>query len=292
MAGERLIEVVNGDAAGRHGDPRAGSDEAAQARPESRSWTAIVLAGQRPGIDPLASHFGLDLKALVPVAGEAMVTHVVRTLHQCAEVVQIVVLAQNVDALRDAVTMGGGATLLSSGGGISTSILRIAGEADAPWPVLITTADHPLLTPQMITQFLGDVGNADLAVGMVERQTMLAHYPDARRTWLKFADGAWSGANVFALTGDRARAALDLWASAERDRKSPARLFLHFGPMLALRALTRTIGLSNALARAGQRLGLTARLVPMTDPVAAIDVDKPSDHAQAEAILAERRPAS
>jgi hypothetical protein len=58
--------------------------------------------------------------------------------------------------------------------------------------------------------------------------------------------------------------------------------------MLAVRALTRTIGLADALARAGQRLGLSARLIAMPMAEAAIDVDKPADHALAETILARR----
>ena len=86
----------------------------------------------------------------------------------------------------------------------------------------------------------------------------------------------------------RALAALRLWAAAEQDRKTAWKLFLHFGPLLALRALTRTIGLGAALGRAGKRIGLSARLVPLSDAEAAIDVDKPSDHAQAEEILAKR----
>ena len=86
--------------------------------------------------------------------------------------------------------------------------------------------------------------------------------------------------------------ALDLWADAEQDRKKAWRLFLHFGLRLASRALTRTIGLRRALDLAGKRLGLEARLVEMSDPVAAIDVDKLSDHMLAEKILAEREAVS
>jgi 2-phospho-L-lactate transferase/gluconeogenesis factor (CofD/UPF0052 family) len=63
---------------------------------------------------------------------------------------------------------------------------------------------------------------------------------------------------------------------------------LHFGLRLATRALTRTIGLHQAMERAGKRLGLDAKLVPMSDPVAAIDVDKLSDHMLAEKILTAR----
>jgi hypothetical protein len=34
--------------------------------------------------------------------------------------------------------------------------------------------------------------DGDLAVAMVERQTMLKQFPDAQRTGLRFSDGAWS----------------------------------------------------------------------------------------------------
>ena len=120
---------------------------------------------------------------------------------------------------------------------------------------------------------------------MAERRTVLAAYPDNRRTWLKFRDGAWSGANLFALRNARAHAALRTWAEVEQDRKKALRLLWHFGPFLALRAMTRTVGLQQALDRAARRLGLTARLVAMPQAEAAIDVDKPSDLQLAERIL-------
>lgn len=252
------------------------------------TWTAVVLAGQRPGVDPLASHFGETWKALVSVGGEPMVTRVVRTLSQVREIGRIIVLAQDVRAIEGAVAKGGAAELRASSDGISLSILKLVSAEDVAWPVLVTTADHPLLTPDMVREFLGGTGAADVAIGMVERTTMRAAYPANKRTWLRFSDGAWSGANLFALRSDRAMAALRLWAEAEQDRKTAWKLFLHFGPVLALRALTRTIGLGAALVRAGKRLGLSARLVPLSEAEAAIDVDKPSDHVLAEEILGKR----
>jgi GTP:adenosylcobinamide-phosphate guanylyltransferase len=252
------------------------------------SWTAIVLAGQRPGPDRLAAAFGERWKALVRVGGEPMVTRVIRTLSGTPGIARIIVLGQEPEALQSAVDAGGAAALIASKSGISESILAVAGTSAAPWPVLVTTADHPLLTPDFVSAFLADSGGADLAVGMVEKQVMLAAYPDNKRTWLKFRDGHWSGANLFALNGPAARGALRLWAEAEKDRKKAWKLFLHFGPWLAFRALTRTIGLNHALVLAGRRLQLTAKIVPLADAEAAIDVDKVSDHAQAEAILAIR----
>lgn len=254
-----------------------------------KAWTAVILAGQRPGQDPLAAAFGGAWKALIHIDGAPMITHVLRTLHASGRFARIIVLAQEEAVLADAIADGGGADFMPSGRGISTSILSATAALDQPWPLFVTTADHPLLTTAMIDAFLAQAGEADLSVGMVERETMRAAYPDNQRTWLKFRDGHWSGTNLFAFTSDRAKAALTLWSAAEQDRKTVWKLFLHFGPWLALRALTRTIGLGEALQAAGQRLGLSAKLAPMPQAEAAIDVDKVSDHALASQIIARRK---
>lgn len=250
-------------------------------------WTCIVLAGQRPGPDMLAQHFALERKALVPVRGEPMICHVVRTLHMSPHIGTIIILSQDAEHLRSAVDAAGGAILVESQNSISLSIKAQAETLGFSSPLLVTTADHPLLTVEMIDEFVRHA-DGDVAVAMVERQTMLKQFPDAQRTWLRFSDGAWSGANLFALMTQKSSFALELWADAEQDRKKAWRLFLHFGLFLAIRALTRTIGLHQAMERAGKGLGLDAQLVPMSDPVAAIDVDKLSDHVLAEKILTER----
>ncbi len=256
-------------------------------------WTAIILAGQRPGIDPLAEHFNMKWKALIPVGGQAMLSHVVRTLRQCPEIGRIVILAQDPAAMADAATDGGGVdAIVMSENSISNSLAAVLGQAEAPWPVLVTTADHPLLSPEMIAQFLNEAAGADIAIAMVEKTTMMKEFPKNRRTWLKFSDGYWSGANLFAMRTERIIPALNLWAKAEQDRKVPVKLFRHFGLWLMFRAITRTIGLADGLIKAGRRLGLSAKLVPMRDPIAAIDVDKPADHELAEHILSARSLAS
>lgn len=247
-----------------------------------------MLAGQRPAVDQFASLFGEKYKALIPVCGVPMVTHVIRTLSEIDAIGHIVVLAQEPEVLTEAVAAGGTATIVPSMAGISQSILSVAGTDIAPWPVLLTTADHPLLTPDMVESFLDSATDCDVAVGMVERTVLLSHYPENKRTWLRFADGAWSGANLFALVNANARSALTLWAQAEQDRKKAWKLFLHFGPWLALRAITRTIGLAHAFGLAGKRLRLSAKLVPLDYPDAAIDVDKVSDHEMAERIMKAR----
>jgi CTP:molybdopterin cytidylyltransferase MocA len=250
--------------------------------------TAIVLAGQRPGVDAFASQFGMDVKALVPLAGEAMLTHVVRTLNASPLIGDVIVLSQQPERLHSAISAGGGARIWQSNAGISSSLLELADSDAAGYPWLVTTADHPLLTVGMIDQFLGDA-KGDLSVGMVSRTNMLATYPDNKRTWLKFADDGWSGANLFFLGNRKVHAALMLWSAAEKDRKKAWKMFWHFGPWLAFLSIARRITMQRAMERAGIALKLAVCLVAMTDPVAAIDVDKMSDHDTAENIIQNRR---
>jgi GTP:adenosylcobinamide-phosphate guanylyltransferase len=251
-------------------------------------WTALILAGQRPSVDPLAAAFGETFKALVPVGGRPMVARVVETVLNVPCVSKVVILCQQPEIIRAVLPDHAKLSYVESQSGISQSILSVAGTEAAPWPLFVTTADHPLLTHDMVAHFLDASGSVDVAVGMVERATILAVYPDNKRTWIKLRGGAWSGANLFALSNETARKALTLWVSAEKDRKQLFKLFWHFGPLIALRAITRTISLQDGIAALGCRLGLNARAVALPFAEAAIDVDKLSDHRLVEEILTAR----
>jgi GTP:adenosylcobinamide-phosphate guanylyltransferase len=255
-------------------------------------WTAIVLAGERPGETGFASAYGVPAKALIPVAGEPMLSRVARTLLGSPSIGRILVLAQQPDAL-----FAGGAAWLANeprigtavaGDGISASVAEVAGSAAAPWPVLVTTADHALLRPEMIEAFIGESKGADAAFAMVERKVVEQAYPQTKRTWITLRDGHYSGANLFALRTPASLSGVRFWSRAEQYRKTVWRLLLFFGPSMFLRAVTRTLSLDEASARAGRKLRLRLRPVLLPYAEASIDVDKPADLELAERILAGR----
>ncbi|WP_240616830.1 NTP transferase domain-containing protein [Sphingorhabdus sp. YGSMI21] len=255
-------------------------------------WTAIILAGQRPEGDPMAEYCNVRYKALIPIHGQTMLERVTRTLMASPHIGRIVIMAQSPGDLQAGLSPDlaehGAIAFVPSNDGIATSIHGVVGSDIAPWPVLVTTADNALLTGEILDGFFKGHSGQDVAVGVVERRTMLAAYPDARRTWLKFRGGAYSGANLFALLDDRAKPAVAFWSSVEKDRKKGWKIFAHFGPSLLLRALSRTIGFRQAMAQAGERMGLRAEPVILTTAEAAIDVDKPEDLALVTAILEQR----
>ena len=252
-------------------------------------WTAIVLAGERPGETGFAAGQGVSTKALIPVAGETMLARVVGTLLASPSIGRIVVLAQAPEALlaKSPAWLRNQPRIVAAtaGDGISSSIAAIAGGPAAPWPILIATADHALLSPEMVETFLADAARADVAFAVVDRATVEHAHPATKRTWLKFSDAHYTGANLFALATERGRTALDFWARAERDRKKALKIISFFGPMIFLRALTRTISIDAAAARVGRTLGIALKVVRLPFAEAAIDVDKLADLHLAEEIL-------
>lgn len=264
----------------------------------SQGWTALVLAGQRPGIDPLAARFGTEMKALIPVAGELMLNRVLEALLDAPQVARIVVLAQNTLQLRAHQDLAWAVeepkiTFRVSGPTISGSVLGAVEDAGLGVPVLVTTADNVMLTPATIAEFVAGAGASpdanDVSVAFVERSNLEAAVGPNKRTWLTFRDGAFTGANLFALTGAGSTNALKFWEKVEADRKSVLRLATHFGPVLMVRLLLRRMSLRDALAAAGARLGASAAPVILSDGRMGVDVDKPEDHALAERLLGAAR---
>ncbi|WP_432768281.1 MAG: NTP transferase domain-containing protein [Sphingopyxis sp.] len=249
---------------------------------------AIVMAGSRPGADPLLAGSGVATKALLPIAGQPMLVHVVTALRAAPEVGAITVLAQDSAALAAEPALAGIADLhfSDSGAGISSSLAAALPPGDDP--VLVTTADNVLLTPAMIAEFLVGAADSDVAVAMVERRVLLARYPESQRTWLKFRGGWWSGANMFRLRGRRVLPLLDFWGRIERDRKKGLKIVAAFGPVLLATVLLRLVTIQQGVARAGLRFGLRAKVVPMAEGEACIDADKLADIVLIEKIMAGR----
>jgi len=259
-----------------------------------QGWTALVLAGQRPGVDRLAAHFGREAKALIPVADEPMLARVLRALADTPQIARIIVMAQDAPTLLEDPSLAwtkGDERIIArvSGRTISGSVLAAVEDPAVGLPVLVTTADNVMLTPATVTEFVTGAGAGDVSVAFVERGNLERAVGPNRRTWLTFRDGAFTGANLFALTGPGSFHALRFWEKVEADRKSVLRLAAHFGPVLMVRLLLRRMDLRAALAAAGAKLGASVSPVVLSDGRMGVDVDKPEDHALAERLLRDGR---
>jgi GTP:adenosylcobinamide-phosphate guanylyltransferase len=258
-------------------------------------FAAIVLAGERGGADPVAAAAGVAAKALAPVGGRAMILRVLDALVAAREVGSITLCGPPLETIERDPELG---RLVASGemGWVesqstpSLSAHRAMGMVAPDTPVLLTTADHPLLTPEIVDHFAAAARAAgeDVAVGLARFDRVAAAFPESRRTVLRFRDGGYCGCNLFAFLTARGREVAALWRRVEQDRKRPWRMVRIVGWDAVLRYLLRRLTLTEGLALVSQRLGLRIGAVILPFPEAAVDVDSVGDWRLAETLVRRR----
>lgn len=248
------------------------------------SLRVIILAGQRPGPDPLCHHAGVPFKADVEIGGVAMVERVAQALRG-AGLTGPFELSGYPDARE-------GFRATKSGQGPADSALIAA--SDGEFPVLVTTCDHALLTPDIVLEFLGgaEASGADFVVGLATKACIQANYPETKRTYMAFNDMAVSGCNLFYVKNEAGLAAIHFWRDAQHLRKKPFHLATKIGPMIALKYAFKKLSLQGAFDYASRRIGVRLAPVLINCAEAAIDVDSPADLALVEEILSRRDQAS
>jgi GTP:adenosylcobinamide-phosphate guanylyltransferase len=259
-------------------------------------FTGLVLAGRRgPADDPLVAVRAARHRALVDVEGVPMLVRVVRTLRAARSVGRIIVSIDDQAAVRAvpelaALEEEGELALRASRESPSRSVLDTLESLGAGEKLLVSTADHALLTPEMVDHFAGESesSDADVNVALVRASLLRAHFPQSKRTYLWLRDDGYSGANLFAFRSAEARRVAAFWVRAERFRKRPLRMISVFGPVALLLFALRRLDLDAALERVSRVVEARVTAVPLPFPEAAIDVDHPRDLALATEILIQR----
>ena len=240
---------------------------------------ALVLAGSRGPEDSVAVAAGVSHKAFADVGGAPMLLRVVRAL-RAAELVDGITIASERPDLIEAVPEFRGIRVLPTAAGPSGTVQAAFRQLGAP--LLVTTADHALLQPEWVDHFLSKLPtDADVSAAVARSEDVEAAAPGVRRTYLKFADGAVSGCNLFYLGAPTAEGAVRFWTRLEAERKRPWRMAMMIGPGVLVDYLARRLTLDAALDLLGRRAGVRAGVVVLPFGQAAIDVDKPDDLALA-----------
>ena len=236
-------------------------------------FNALILAGSRGHVEPVSTYAGVTDKALIELAGVTLLERVTDALRAAgAQRIGVSSASPAVEAL--AQRLGCEAFAQSDGPSASAA----AGLARLGTPLVLTTADHGLLRPEWIVDFLTRArADADVAVLLAGRETVETTAPPMRRTYFRFADGDWTGCNLFLFTSANALAAIEFWKRVERDRKHPWRIARAAGYSMLLRYLLGRLTLAQAVERIGRNAGVVAQAVESPFGLASLDVDHPAD---------------
>ncbi|HEU4367985.1 MAG TPA: nucleotidyltransferase family protein [Methylomirabilota bacterium] len=257
------------------------------------SFTAVVLAGDRTPDDPVARAAGVPCKALALVGGRPMVQRVLDALGTAREVGARILCGPR----REALEQDAGLRALVETGAIewrpaaatpSLSTAAVLDRVPAAAPVLLTTADHALLTPAVVDYFCAAAraSGADVVVGLARAEQVTAAFPGTRRTILRLKGGGYCGCNLFAFLTPTGRGAARHWRRVEQERKRPLRLVAGaLGWSAILDYAVGRLTLEAALDRVSRRLGFRAGAVILPFPEAAVDVDSVADLQLVRAIV-------
>lgn len=253
--------------------------------------TVLILAGQRLGVpDPLALAHGVEHKCLVPLLGRPLIGYVLDAIDAAFPDARIVVsindpraLDHEPEALRffDAGRM----RTVPSAKNLLESVLEAAAGAD--FPLLITTGDNVLMTPEALKGFHAFAlrEGADGAALFARKEDILAAHPEGQPRFWKFRDGEFSGCNTFWMRNREATTVGEIFRGGGQFLKFPKRFIAAFGLMNLIGFRLRLLTVDRMLARVSRRFGKQIKVQIATDGRLAIDVDNAHSHAVAERLL-------
>lgn len=268
-------------------------------REETKKFTALVLAADRGAGDPVAARASVACKAFAPIGGVPMIMRVLDALEASGMIQATIIcgppesLLPGCPELQERIRTGR-VLWLPNLDSPSRSADSGLSHIDPDTPVLLTTADHALLTPDIIRYFLQEsvTSGGEAAVGLVRHEDVMTAFPGGKRTVIRLKGGGYCGCNLFAFPKQRGRGLVTFWQQAEQLRKRPWRLV---GKVLGYKAilmyLSGQLTLNYGLNAVSTKTGIHIQPVMLPYPQAGVDVDKVEDMLLVESVLSGRQDA-
>lgn len=260
------------------------------------SLTALVLAASRKGFDdPVAKLQNKSHKCLVNIDGIAMIQRVVQTLLDSECFGRILISIEDEQVLRDLVSIQGWlkegtVEIVPSSGNLADSLVSATKMINKPLPLVITTADNVLHTPELVRDFVAAFvhGAGDVAVAVTDESTVLAEYPDEGTGFFRFRDGGYSFCNLFGVRSSSGLEAAKIFRTGGQFRKRPWRILKVFGVLPLILYKWQLLNFDSFIHRIARNLGITIDTVLLPYAYGPIDVDNPKTFDFSERVLKER----
>ena len=236
---------------------------------------AIILAGALADPDMVPTGVSMS-RAMIPLGEKTMLQWVVDALRNSASIGKIAAVG---DVTADGLDM-----VIAPGDNLMENIRRGIEALDTQEHVLIVSSDVPLLTPDAVEDFIERAKKIDveLAFPILPKTHCEKRYPEFKRTYLKTADGVFTGGNIMLISPRFIANNYDYIANAYAARKQIFKLARMIGIGVLLRVIVAQVLPSvlkvSLLERAASRmLGAHVAAVVSAYPEIGEDVDKPSD---------------
>ncbi|NLG83628.1 MAG: NTP transferase domain-containing protein [Firmicutes bacterium] len=249
----------------------------------------IVLAGAKND-GPLRAVSQSPFEAGIAVGGRSLLDYVVGSLARVRGLDRVVVVGPPetlTPELRKVVWR-----IVSPGEGMVENLRRGLAALAPQDKVLVITADIPLITPEAIEDFLARCREreADVYYPVVERETIEARFPGAKRTYANLREGTFTGGNIILLSPAvfaRHEKTIELAVALRKNTFGMARLL---GLFCLFKLLLGRLSITEIERRVEKTMRFKGAAVVTPYAEIGIDVDKPSDLALVRKVLSASAP--
>lgn len=263
-----------------------------------RRYTGLVLAASRGNLDPLAQAGGVSHKCFIDIAGQPMLRRVVQAVLESGRIGRTIVAIEPASIEEAKAILAGlpgteAIEYVPSQSNIGTSVSWVTEHYPDVLPMVITTGDNALHTPEMVRHFCDalDGLDADAAIGLTPAHYILEKYPEGNRAFHRFRDGAFSSCNIYALLTPGSLDGPRVFDTGGQFGKKPKRLIGAFGLAAFLLYKSRLARLTTFLSFLSRTIGVKAAPVLLPFAEGPIDVDRMQDWELANRIIREREAA-
>ncbi|WP_332872397.1 NTP transferase domain-containing protein [Allopontixanthobacter confluentis] len=256
--------------------------------------TALILAGKRSGVlDPLAANAGVAQKCVVPVGGKPLIEHVVTALAACDRVAEIRIVSHEpdeIEAIALVKQLKDEGRLVFRPGAFNLVDSVFSGAEGAEFPIMITTADNVLVTPEGYAEFIDKAlaAKAGAAAALARKEDVQAADPDGQKRFYEFRDGGFSNCNTYWIGSPEALSAAEIFRNGGQFVKFPRRIAKAFGIMNLIRFRLGWGAIDPLFAKLSRRFGFKLSAIIMSKGEYAIDVDNQRTYDVTEKMLAAR----
>ncbi len=239
-------------------------------------YDAIILAGGESSES--LSRMGVEkYEALINIAGQPMVSFVVRALAKSTRVGSIFVLGP-VEALSK-LKFPPQVQVLAAGDTILETIALGMSALKHTNKVLVVTADIPLLTAEAVDDFIEQCvqKEADLYYPIVYKESNECSYPGNKRTYVRMKEGTVTGGNIFLVNPKIVKQCMQSAKPLIENRKNPFKLSQILGWSFVVKFLLGSLTIQEVEKRVSELLLIKGVAVNSNYPEIGLDVDKPSD---------------
>lgn len=249
-----------------------------------RRVAALVLAGAKN--DGLLQDVSDEqYEAVIEIGGRPMIEYVLEALRDAPSIGTVGIVGP-VQPLRARIRLHD-EVLIEAAGNLLDNLERGARHLDDGGPLLVITADIPLIDAKAIEDFLrscGERGEREAYYPLVSKSDSEAAFPGVGRTYFHLQDGSFTGGNFVLLQPAALLKARDIFERAIELRKKPVQMARLLGLSFILKFIFRKLSIAEAERVIYEKLGIYGAVVPVSSAAVGFDVDKPADYE----IVAER----